>query len=245
MSIVDLREEHSEVRTAPAPLLDECWISIRRAIEITKAAAGPTTSTGYATGTLLQAMGSGMVGFAGAGRKRRQDSAFWQNAVLEDVFDDREKLVDIRVVHRFTEPRTDDNAGSSFRKAHIVGSIGTAISHDDLTYWLNCHLRHDGSNEIQSGTLPDIGAALETTSNDAGVIFQKRKPGKATERKDRNFETAIKIMKEETERALRKYQVKGLDIYAPAKIETGSRARISAQTSQCPTRSRFASCGFS
>jgi hypothetical protein len=146
------------IKTIPPLVGEPRWIGIRSAIEMTKAAAGPSSSTGYVIGTFLQAMRSGMVGFSGTGKERRQDGEFWQNAALENVFDEQGKLVDVLVAHTSPEPDTDENAGSLWRLAHTVTCIDTVIDGDDLADWLRRHLRHGamvaGSNEIQSSGVP-------------------------------------------------------------------------------------------
>jgi hypothetical protein len=141
-------------KTASVLVDEPRWIDICGAIEMTKAAAGPSSAKGYVIGTFLQAMRSGMVGFSGAGKKRRQDAAFWQNAGLEKVFDEQREIVNVCVTHTFPEPDTDENAGSAWRRAHAVTSIGTLIDRDDLADWLQRHLRHEGStalSDLKSG----------------------------------------------------------------------------------------------
>jgi hypothetical protein len=161
----------TRIKTAAAHIAEPCWIGIYGAIEVTKAAAGPSSTRGYVVGTFLQAMRSGMVGFCGAAKKRRQDAAFWQNAVLENVFDDQGKIVNVCVAHTFPEPDTEENAGSPWRRAHTVTCIGTAIDQDDLACWLERHLRREGRagiwpiDPVEHLSKQTLGAVPTTTGN--------------------------------------------------------------------------------
>jgi hypothetical protein len=180
-------------KTSPPLPAEPRWIGICSAIEMTKAAAGPS-STGYVIGTFLQAMRSGMVGFSGTGKKRRQDAAFWQNATLENVFDEQGKIVDVRVAHTYPEPDTDENAGSSWRRAHTITSIGTVIDGDDLADWLRRHLRHGamiaGSNEIQSS-----GVLVADSVTDPRVNKVERK-NKTAEKLDQKYRAIIENLED-------------------------------------------------